>query len=154
MRYFSPSTGGFYSEAIHGARQLAEPQTERQKKAGKRPVMTENPDCRIPADAVPIDPVRYQQLFDAQAQGMEIVVRGGKPVAVERSPSAEELAAGRRRDRDRKLAASDWTQLADALLDQPERKTAWASYRQALRDLDMSGTDWPALPGDSQSGEA
>lgn len=34
------------------------------------------------------------------------------------------------------LAASDWTQLADAPVDQQ----AWAIYRQALRDF-MSGLD-------------
>jgi hypothetical protein len=33
--------------------------------------------------------------------------------------------------RDRLLAASDWTQTADA----PVNKVAWAAYRQALRDF-------------------
>jgi len=33
--------------------------------------------------------------------------------------------------RDRLLAASDWTQIADAPVD----KAAWAAYRQALRDF-------------------
>ena len=33
--------------------------------------------------------------------------------------------------RDRELAATDWTQLDDAPCD----KTAWAAYRQQLRDL-------------------
>lgn len=33
--------------------------------------------------------------------------------------------------RDRLLAASDWTQTADAPVD----KAAWAAYRQALRDF-------------------
>jgi hypothetical protein len=37
--------------------------------------------------------------------------------------------------RDRKLAASDWTQIADAPVD----KLAWATYRQALRDLPAQG---------------
>ena len=37
--------------------------------------------------------------------------------------------------RDRKLAASDWTQVADAPVD----KAAWASYRKALRDLPSQG---------------
>ena len=36
-----------------------------------------------------------------------------------------------RLQRDRLLAASDWTQVADAPVD----KAAWAAYRQALRDF-------------------
>jgi hypothetical protein len=39
--------------------------------------------------------------------------------------------------RDRELTASDWTQVADAPVDQ----AAWATYRQALRDLPASNTD-------------
>jgi hypothetical protein len=37
--------------------------------------------------------------------------------------------------RNAKLAASDWTQVADAPVD----KSAWATYRQALRDLPAQG---------------
>ena len=37
--------------------------------------------------------------------------------------------------RNAKLAQSDWTQLPDAPVD----KTAWATYRQALRDLPAQG---------------
>jgi hypothetical protein len=36
-----------------------------------------------------------------------------------------------RAERDRLLSESDWTQVADA----PVNKAAWATYRQALRDL-------------------
>jgi len=36
-----------------------------------------------------------------------------------------------RSERDKLLAATDWTQVADAPVDQ----SAWANYRQALRDL-------------------
>jgi hypothetical protein len=38
--------------------------------------------------------------------------------------------------RDRLLAASDWTQVADAPVD----KAAWATYRQALRDFPATWT--------------
>ena len=41
--------------------------------------------------------------------------------------------------RDRLLAASDWTQTADAPVD----KQAWADYRQALRDFPAT---WVAGP--------
>jgi hypothetical protein len=44
-----------------------------------------------------------------------------------------------RAERNGKLAACDWTQVADAPVD----KKAWAEYRQALRDLtDQAG--WPS----------
>jgi hypothetical protein len=39
--------------------------------------------------------------------------------------------------RDIELARTDWTQVADAPVD----KAAWATYRQALRDLPTSNTD-------------
>jgi hypothetical protein len=52
-----------------------------------------------------------------------------------------------RTQRDRLLAASDWTQVADAPVDQ----AAWATYRQALRDIpQQSGFPenvvWPVDP--------
>lgn len=42
-----------------------------------------------------------------------------------------------RRERDALLTASDWTQIPDCTVDQ----TAWATYRQALRDLPENTTD-------------
>jgi hypothetical protein len=39
--------------------------------------------------------------------------------------------------RDTELARTDWTQVADA----PADKAAWATYRQALRDLPASNKD-------------
>jgi hypothetical protein len=52
-----------------------------------------------------------------------------------------------RAERNRRLAACDWTQLADAHMTQ-DRKDAWATYRQALRDLpgivtDPTQVEWP-----------
>ena len=44
-----------------------------------------------------------------------------------------------RAERNRKLTASDWTQVADAPVDQ----TAWAAYRQGLRDVpSQEGFPW------------
>jgi hypothetical protein len=56
-------------------------------------------------------------------------------------------------ERDQKLYASDWTQIADAPLT-PEQKTAWQTYRQALRDIPANNADitdldqvvWPVKP--------
>lgn len=52
-----------------------------------------------------------------------------------------------RAERDRLLAGSDWTQVADAPVDQQ----AWAVYRQTLRDIpqDFASPDevvWPEQP--------
>lgn len=49
--------------------------------------------------------------------------------------------------RNAQLAASDWTQVADAPVD----KAAWATYRQALRDLPAQGgiadaAEFPVAP--------
>ena len=71
-----------------------------------------------------------------------------------RDMSAEEVASRNdaqavqvRAERNSKLAASDWTQLADSTAD----KAAWATYRQALRDITTQAgfpwtIDWPAQP--------
>lgn len=55
-----------------------------------------------------------------------------------------------REERNRRLAACDWTQLADSHLS-VEKQMAWADYRQALRDVPDEVTDptqvqWPAIP--------
>jgi hypothetical protein len=52
-----------------------------------------------------------------------------------------------RAERDVKLVACDWTQVADAPVD----AAAWADYRQALRDLPQAQTNpfnivWPTPP--------
>jgi hypothetical protein len=39
--------------------------------------------------------------------------------------------------RDQELSLTDWTQVSDS----PANKTAWATYRQALRDLPQSNSD-------------
>jgi len=52
-----------------------------------------------------------------------------------------------RYERDKFLAQSDWTQLADSSAD----KSAWASYRQQLRDIPQNfqipeDVVWPTKP--------
>lgn len=145
QHFFSPSTGGFYSDVIHGPRKLPQPQTEQEIEAGKRPRMAPNPGCAIPADAVEVSEEAYAALMEAQAAGAAIITRNGGPAAGERVPDPAELEAARRRQRDRLLAESDWTQLPDSPLS-AEQRLAWAAYRQALRDLDMAGIDWPVIP--------
>jgi hypothetical protein len=58
-----------------------------------------------------------------------------------------EQAKAIRSQRTDKLKDSDWTQVADA----PVNQAAWATYRQALRDITAQpgfpwGTQWPDAP--------
>jgi len=60
---------------------------------------------------------------------------------------AEAAVDAARKKRNELLAASDWTQVADAPVD----KTAWAAYRQELRDVTSQETfpfevTWPVAP--------
>lgn len=62
-----------------------------------------------------------------------------------------EQAKAVRQQRGEKLKETDWTQVADALLDAPVDKAAWAAYRQALRDVTTQETfpwdiTWPKEP--------
>ena len=70
--------------------------------------------------------------------------------------SAEEVAerteakwAAIRSERNRRLAACDWTQLPDAPVD----ATVWTEYRQSLRDItlqqDPFNITWPVQPGEA-----
>jgi hypothetical protein len=59
----------------------------------------------------------------------------------------DRAAAEIRTERDAKLTESDWTQVADAPVDQ----AAWATYRQALRDISAQAgfpatVVWPTQP--------
>lgn len=75
----------------------------------------------------------------------------GYTLAALTQQEAQELATGMsqqvRAERNTRLAASDWTQVADAPVDQ----AAWAAYRQALRDVTAQpgfpfAVTWPATP--------
>jgi len=61
-------------------------------------------------------------------------------------------AEGHRTTRNKLLADSDWTQMNDSPLTN-EAKTAWATYRQELRDMsdlaswpNIADDDWPVAP--------
>ena len=62
------------------------------------------------------------------------------------------VAEGHRTTRDKLLSDTDWTQMNDSPLTN-EAKTAWATYRQELRDLtdldawpNLADEDWPVAP--------
>jgi hypothetical protein len=81
--------------------------------------------------------------------GPQYVLEGqqvNRVFTVEQIPD-EEKAGQVRSERNTKLAATDWTQIADSTAD----KTAWAAYRQALRDITSQAgfpwtIDWPEQP--------
>jgi hypothetical protein len=68
--------------------------------------------------------------------------------------NTEALVTEMRSLRDYKLGRSDWTQVADSPLADTD-KAAWATYRQALRDVPANNPDvtsldevsWPTKPG-------
>lgn len=119
--FYSKTTGGFYDPAIHGE--------------------------AIPADAVEISKERHAELLTEQTNGKVIVGdKKGLPQAVDPAPIVVTWDAIRA-ERNRLLAASDWTQLADAPVDKP----AWATYREALRDITETfatpdAVVWPTKP--------
>ena len=61
-----------------------------------------------------------------------------------------QAGASVRAERDRKLTASDWTQMPDSPLTS-DKKTEWATYRTSLRDLPSASgfphtMTWPTEP--------
>ena len=88
-------------------------------------------EMSIPADA---GNRHYAAILE---QGIQIAAYVAPPI------TAEQVRA----ERDALLAACDWTQVADAPVDQ----AAWAVYRQALRDVTAqtgfpNAVVWPTKP--------
>lgn len=68
----------------------------------------------------------------------------------EKLPPIDDVWAELRLNRDILLQETDWTQAVDSPLTS-EEKTAWATYRQSLRDVPSNTTDprnpsWPTKP--------
>ena len=121
-QFYSKSTNGFYVSSIHKV---------------------------IPDDAVEITEAERQAALDGQREGGTIQGdANGKPAAfMPAPPTPAALATAARAKRDAILNQSDWTQVADAPVDQ----AVWATYRQALRDITAQANfpetiDWPAVP--------
>lgn len=130
MIYFSPSAVAFYDSELHSA---------------------------FPADAREVDPSVYRQLLALQEAGLCIAADAdGSPVAIEPpAPPSDEMLALIRMERDKRLRASDFSQMADVPLTDDQR-AAWCVYRQALRDLPETTTDlaavvWPVAPAERNS---
>jgi hypothetical protein len=68
-------------------------------------------------------------------------------IKIDQAKLQSALATEARSKRNTLLAASDWTQVADAPVDQ----VAWATYRQELRDITAQAgfpadINWPVAP--------
>ncbi|GMM59908.1 tail fiber assembly protein [Novosphingobium pituita] len=124
MIYFSPSTCGFYEDG-HGA--------------------------PAPPDAIAITADERDRALADLRPGHRIVAGDdGKPVVAAAPLSRDDVLAVIRRRRNVLLAACDWTQAADSPIPDTAR-SAWAAYRQALRDLpgtaaDLTPLAWPLPP--------
>lgn len=97
-------------------------------------------ECTIPLDVLAEQAVRDPETGE--------ITLTQDPVKVQAKLDA--AWASLRSQRNARLAACDWTQLADAHLSQ-EKKDAWAAYRQELRDLpdetqDPTAPEWPLDP--------
>ena len=153
--FFSPSTGGFYNEDTHGARLVAEAQTEKQVKAGRIPKYRPNPACMIPADAIVVSHADWQQLLAAQGEGKAIGVEAGRVVAIDPPMSAPEVQLAQiRARRDRLLAATDAMASVPDYPITDEQRVELLAWRAVLRDfpaeieplLPLDTVEWPAAP--------
>lgn len=115
--YYSPSTGGFYHDRVHGS--------------------------AMPADVIEIGHDAHAELMDAQGAGKMIVPgEGGVPVAVERpAPTLAQRIARTERIRDDILRDTAW-RIAE---DEPTRD-AWIAYRAKVRIVDLGEPEWPDVP--------
>ncbi|MCJ2165535.1 MULTISPECIES: tail fiber assembly protein [unclassified Pseudodesulfovibrio] len=99
-------------------------------------------------EAVPVARDPFTTYTTEWAKGADMIYREEITSAVVDEAARAEHEAGQvRAERDRLLAGCDWTQVADAPVDQ----TAWAAYRQALRDVpEQEGfpgaVEWPGVP--------
>jgi len=76
---------------------------------------------------------------DTPASGGQPAKTAAENEAAYKAMKDAEQAANVRRTRTEKLKDCDWTQIADSTAD----KAAWATYRQALRDITTaSGFPW------------
>lgn len=80
---------------------------------------------------------------DGWAYTVTVVDKTAEDIASETASRASQVRA----QRERLLADSDWTQVDDSPVD----KAAWATYRQALRDLPQSA-GWPDVEMPAQPG--
>jgi hypothetical protein len=126
---------GFYADDIHG-------------------------EAGTPDQAEPISDETWETLLNGQSDGKRMRLnQDGSPDLVDPPPlTADQLAANARAQRNAALAATDWivAQQQEHILNgtapaDPARFKAYATYRQALRDVPQQTSfpheiAWPAEP--------
>lgn len=112
-------------------------------------IVIDNPDCKIPADAVEVPDAYRWELVNAQAAGKIIVANAdGYPVLQDPPPpTLGELAARVRRERDARMAGFEWRYARNARevrlgLPETDAIAALDGYMQALANV----SDQPGFP--------
>jgi hypothetical protein len=120
--------------------------------AASRGFLDDEIHSELPSDAIEIGREYHAELMARQSGGAVIIPGAdGSPIAVDPvPPSSADLLSALRSERNRRLAACDYTQLADCPMNKAQR-AAWKIYRQALRELPDTTTDladiaWPIHP--------
>ena len=102
----------------------------------------------VVANTIEVDSLDFlPDLVEATEGGIGWTYSDGVFTAPAHKITDEKKSASARARRDSMLTQSDWTQVADAPVDQ----AAWATYRQALRDIPAQAgfpneITWPVKP--------
>jgi len=101
------------------------------------PVVEQTPPSYDPSSQTLVE--TNPELIDGEwSQAWQIIDTTSEQSAERNALKAEEV----RNERNRRLTASDWTQLPDVISD----KDGWAAYRQALRDVpEQEGFPWEVV---------
>lgn len=115
-----------------------------------------SPELMAQWNVYPVEPVGAPSTDYTQnlKEGQPVYDGGWKQTWIVTQATAGEIAEriqakadSARAERDNLLSETDWTQVADA----PVNKAAWATYRQALRDIPQqtgfpTSINWPVKP--------
>ena len=102
-------------------------------------------------EAVPLRREPFTTYETEWVKGDDLIYREKVVAAtVDEASRSEAEKRGVRTERDRRLRATDWTQLKDTTLE-GEAMVHWQGYRQALRDVPQQAgfpgiVDWPEEP--------
>lgn len=123
-KFYNPVTQGFYDDRVNSLAQIG-------------------------PDAIRLTDAQFATLYAGVSAGGTVSVANGVASIVPKpDPTDAQLWVVVRRQRNGLLAASDWTQVGDVTDDV---RTAWAPYRQTLRDIPQKNSDprnitWPEQP--------
>ena len=94
----------------------------------------------------------FADTTETDEEGVETTTTKAEHEAAYQATLDAKVAETNRKTRNELLTDSDWTQMNDSPLTN-EEKTAWATYRQELRDIsdldawpNLDDADWPVAP--------